>query len=127
MNFPFRQHLLQLGQKLLRLREGENIVIDVVIHAGLIAQLRHIVGIRHKAHVEYKIRLDRNAVFKAKGNHVHAQTALLPLFGKQAVKLALELGGTQMRRVDHIVRTLTQRAQQLLLAPHGVLDGRAVL
>jgi len=54
------------------------------------------------------------------------QLAARALVAKETVELISELGCGHERRVDDKVGVLAQRAQQLLLAVHRLLDGHAV-
>ena len=89
-------------------------------------ELRHIEGIGQKAHVKDKVRLQWDTVLVAERHHVHAQLAARALVAKDAIELISELCRRHLRRVDDHVRALTQRAQELLLAVHRLLDAHAV-
>src|ERR1700760_306256 len=51
------QKLFSFIQKLLRLWKLQHILRNVWVFSGQLAKLRHKMGIRQKAHVEYQIRL----------------------------------------------------------------------
>ena len=89
-------------------------------------QLRHVVGVGQEPHIEHQIGLQRQSVFEPEGHDTDIQRLLRVTAAEQAQQLAAQLGGGKRRRVQHKVRPLPHRRQQLPLPPDGLLDGKSL-
>ena len=110
----------------LRLGEGENVVIDLGVHAGLSAQGVHVVGIRQEADVQHQIGLQREAIFIAEGADADAHAALLSLGVEDAQELAPELRRGEIRGVDDPIRLPPDGLHEPPLPADGLLQRAAV-
>ena len=110
----------------MRLVEGKDKVLHGPVKPRLVLQLGHIERVRHEAHVKDEIRLDREPVLEAEGQHIHVHAAAVALAAEQVEDLAAELPRRERRRIEHEIRVVTHRTQQLLLAAHSLFHAHAL-
>ena len=114
--------VFKLFHELLRLRAAEDELRDGVVEAGLVAQLRDVIGVREKADVEDEVRFDRDAVFVTEGHDVHDELAPRVAADEHAVELRLEHAEREVRGVDDVVCALAHRGKELDLVFDRRLD-----
>ena len=88
-------------------------------------QLRDVIGVGQKAHVQHQVGLRRQAVLKAEGEDVHVQLSLFRR-GEEGQQCAAELGGGKGGGVQHHIGGIADGAEQLPLAGDGGFYGAAI-
>lgn len=119
-------HFLQLGHELVGLAEGEHEVPDLLVQAGFVFQLRHIVGVGHEPHVEHQVRLDGDAVLEAEGQDADVEPAPVRRGAEQVQHLTAELGRGQGGGVQHEIRVIPHRLHQRPFPPYSLLHAEAL-
>src|ERR1035438_1380245 len=107
-----KQHIRNPVEELARLRKADDVVLDLWIFAGKVAEFRNKVRVGKKAHIENQIGLKRHALLVAEADRGNEQTLAVVLAHKLVLDISAEFVDIELCRIDDDVGDVADGLQQ---------------
>src|ERR1700682_4368397 len=105
------QQIRKSRDKLLRLRKGPYIPCHAGMPPRQLLELRNVVGVRQKAHIEHKVGVRGHAMAIAETCNVYSDPRLIAVAAEVGGDQIAQLVYVELRRVDHGIRQSADRGE----------------